>query len=494
MYYKELKAGKNFITESIIFDPDLSNVDYSKEFKLPEYGNEILCFYKRRSEDKKVWTCPLVTKISRVKFDNSVKIFITETKFCWASLKGNKWRGKGITYCIRIDENNVPYFTVNGKFIYRFYQDFSNIFQKCRAYLRNLGLTLLNNIDVPLDVNEYYYRRNFKIQQMPAAKKVIKEIYYSRTSSQAKARIRYQLNKGDTAKAVELFLKGSYPKSIRKYFLNNTRHWYLLEKNSNQFDRDTGIDNLEEISILSALLKLVDINLIVRCLNNDIDPKYCYNLTLRLDHQYDFKTIMNYYFNQRLAENQRPFYSVYNDYYRDASFAYNSLKYEFNVISKVNRQESIKEYHDRLTRELSFQTEQKESFKTAKYKETWKSKLKVYETSSYKVRPLTTIYEMKAIGDYMNICVGSYMESQSNNKLEIAVVEDSENNYVACLEILNQELVQAKLKYNSPLCNNTTIQNIVLSWCRLNNFKVKTKDVKDKDNVELSYNYRNFFI
>ena len=203
---------------------------------------------------------------------------------------------------------------------------------------------------------------------------------------------------------------------------------------------------------------------------------------------------MNYYFNQRLAENQRPFYSVYNDYYRDASFAYNSLKYEFNVISKVNRQESIKEYHDRLTRELSFQREQRESFKNAKYKETWKSKLKVYETSSYKVRPLTTIYEMKAIGDYMNICVGSYMESQSNNKLEIAVVEDSENNYVACLEILNQELVQAKLKYNSPLCNNTTIQNIVLSWCRLNNFKVKTKDVKDKDNVELSYNYRNFFI
>ena len=94
-------------------------------------------------------------------------------------------------------------------------------------------------------------------------------------------------------------------------------------------------------------------------------------------------------------------------------------------------------------------------------------------------------------------------------KLEIAVVEDSENNYVACLEILNQELVQAKLKYNSPLCNNTTIQNIVLSWCRLNNFKVKTKDVKDKDvkdkdvkdkdvkdkdDVELSYNYCDFFI
>ena len=29
MYYKELKAGKNFITESIIFDPELSNVYYS---------------------------------------------------------------------------------------------------------------------------------------------------------------------------------------------------------------------------------------------------------------------------------------------------------------------------------------------------------------------------------------------------------------------------------------------------------------------------------
>ena len=490
MYYKELRAGKNFVTESIIFDPDLSNVDYSKEFKLPEYGNENFSFYKRSSEDKKVWTCPLVTKISRVKFDNSVKIFITETKFCWASLKGNKWRGKGITYCIRIDKNNVPYFTVNGKFIYHLYQDFSNIFEKCRTYLRNLGLTLLNNIDVPLDVNEYYYRRNLKIQQMPASKKVIKEVYYSRTASTVKAKIRYQLNKGDTVKAVELFLKGSYPKSIRKYFLNNTRHWYLLEKSSNEFAGH--VENSEEISMLSSLLKLVDINLIVRCLNNNIDPKYCYNLTLRLDNQYDFKTIMNYYINinQRLAENQRLSYFVYNDYYRDASFAYHSLKYEFNIISKVNKQESIKEYHDRLTRELSFQRDHRESLRNAKYKEPWKSKLVSCKNSGYKVRPLTTIYEMKAIGDFMGICVGSYMSSQYNNKLEIAVVEDSENNYVACLEIRDKELVQAKLKYNSPLYNNETINNIVLSWCKLNHLKINSRDINNKNaRRELSYDY-----
>lgn len=488
MYYKELRAGKNSVTESIIFDPDLSNVDYSKEFKLPEYGNENFSFYKRSSEDKKVWTCPLVTKISRVKFDNSVKIFITETKFCWASLKGNKWRGKGTTYCIRIDENNIPYFTVNGKFIYRFYQDFSNIFQKCQTYLRNLGLTLLNNIDVPLDVNEYYYRRNFKIQQIPASKKVIKEIYYSRTSSQTKAKIRYQLNKGDTAKAVELFLKGSYPKSIRKFFLNNTKYWYLLEKNSNQSDRDTGVDDLEKISILAALLKLVDINLIIRSLNNDIDPKYCYNIAIRLDDQYDFKTIMNYYINQK--QTRLPAFTMYNDYYRDAAFAYRSLKYEFNIISKVNRQESIKEYHDRLTRELSFQRDNRESLRNAKYKEPWKSKLVPCKNSGYKVRPLTTIYEMKTIGDYMNICVGSYMSSQYNNRLEIAVVEDSENNYVACLEILNRELVQAKLKYNSPLYNNETINNIVLSWCKLNHLKINSRDI-DNENArrELSYDY-----
>ena len=224
MYYKELKAGKNFITESIIFDPELSNVDYTKEFSLPEYGNENFSFYKRDSSDKKVWSCPLITKVSKVKFDNSIKIFITETKFCWASLKGNKWRGKGTTYCIRIDKNNIPYFTVNGKFSYILYKQFSNVFQKCQVYLNNLGITLLNDINAPLDVNEYYYRRNSKIHQLPASKEVIKEIYYSRTSSQTKAKIRYQLNKGDTAKAVELFLKGSYPKSVRKYFLNNTKY------------------------------------------------------------------------------------------------------------------------------------------------------------------------------------------------------------------------------------------------------------------------------
>lgn len=489
MYYKELRAGKNSVTESIIFD--LSNVDYSKEFKLPEYGNEILCFYKRSSQDKKVWTCPLVTKISRVKFDNSVKIFITETKFCWASLKGNKWRGKGTTYCIRIDENNVPYFTVNGKFIYRFYQDFSNIFQKCRTYLRNLGLTLLNNIDVPLDVNEYYYRRNFKIRELPASKKVIKEIYYSRTASTVKAKIRYQLNKGDTVKAVELFLKGSYPKSIRKYFLNNTKYWYLLEKSSNEFAGH--IENSEEISMLSSLLKLVDINLIIRCLNNDIDPKYCYNIASRLDEQYDFKTLMNYYINQK--QNQLSAFAIYNDYYRDACFAYQSLKYEFNITSKVNKHESIKEYHDRLTRELNFEREYRESLKNVKYKEPWKSRLVPCENSGYKVRPLTSIYEMKAIGQYMCICVGSYMAYQHNNQLEIAVVEDSEKNYIACLEISNREIVQAKLKYNSPIYNNKTINNIVLSWCKLNHLKINSRDIDNKDaRRDLSYNCQDLLI
>ena len=313
MYYKELRAGKNFITESIIFDPELSNVDYTKEFSLPEYGNENFSFYKRDSADKKVWSCPLITKVSKVKFDNSIKIFITEAKFCWASLKGNKWRGKGTTYCIRIDKDDTPYFTVNGKFSYILYKQFSNIFQKCQAYLNNLGITLLDDINPPLDVNEYYYRRNPKIRQLPASKEVIKAIYYSGTNSKLKAKIRYQLNKGDTMKAVELFLRGSYPKSIKKYFLNNTNHWDLLEQYFNQS---------EKISILSSLLKIIDINLIVRCLNNNIDPKHCYNIVVRLDEQYDFKTIMNYYINQRSGQNLRLSSSYYNDYYRDASFAY----------------------------------------------------------------------------------------------------------------------------------------------------------------------------
>ena len=206
-----------------------------------------------------------------------------------------------------------------------------------------------------------------------------------------------------------------------------------------------------------------------------------------LDEQYDFKTIMNYYINQK--QTRLPAFAIYNDYYRDAVFAYRSLKYEFNIISKVNKHESIKEYHDRLSRELSFQRETRKSLKSIKYKEPWISELKVFESEGYKIRPLTTIYEMKAIGDFMGICVGSYMASQYNNRLEIAVVEDSENNYVVCLEILNKEVVQAKLKYNSPLYNNKEIQDIVLSWCHLNNFKIKTRDIEDKDDVELSYDY-----
>ena len=50
---------------------------------------------------------------------------------------------------------------------------------------------------------------------------------------------------------------------------------------------------------------------------------------------------MNYYINQK--QTRLPAFAMYNDYYRDAAFAYRSLKYEFNIISKVNKQESIKE-------------------------------------------------------------------------------------------------------------------------------------------------------
>ena len=129
------------------------------------------------------------------------------------------------------------------------------------------------------------------------------------------------------------------------------------------------------------------------------------------------------------------------------------------------------------------------------YKEPWKSRLVPCDNSGYKVRPLTTIYEMKAIGQYMCICVGSYMAYQHNNQLEIAVVEDSEKNYIACLEISNREIVQAKLKYNSPIYNNKTINNIVLSWCKLNHLKINSRDIDNKDaRRDLSYNCQDLLI
>ena len=459
MYYKEIKIQKHFKSESINFRPDLSEVNYKDDFKLPLYGNEQFMFYKRNTKDKKVWTCPLVTKITKTVFDNCIKIFITETNFCYAAKKGNKWVGDSKTYCIRLGFDGIPYFTLDKKFSSRAFSDFINCFRKCKIYLSNLNIDLLNDVEIPQSLKNYFYQRNPKLRELPASQRVLEEIYYCDyyTDKNLKARIRYHLKKGNTKKATEHFLRGTYPKSIRKYFLNNIDNWDILKKKD----------------LIEFYLKNISIDDLVFVLNKTHDAAEVFKIYLKFNKRYSLKHILKDFVNTR-------FDSLYIDAYR----CFSTLKFEYNLEYFPGNKESIKEYHDRVSDMLSTLRATRRSNLEERYKEDVTSQLLTQEYEGYTIRPLKNIFEMKDIGNHMHICVGGYMRYQYEKRLEIAVVIDPEGKYTACLEIVKESIIQAKLSRNYLVSSDEFICGIVTQWAEYNKLKITTPDMQqNSDNV-----------
>lgn len=104
-------------------------------------------------------------------------------------------------------------------------------------------------------------------------------------------------------------------------------------------------------------------------------------------------------------------------------------------------------------------------------------------------------FELKYIGDTMHHCVFSYFDKLiSNNNTTYIVSIFKENEPIVCIEVRNKrffnsetslfedldkkEIVQAKLKYNSPVFNNKELNDIVLEFAQLNDLEISTQDVK----------------
>lgn len=73
--------------------------------------------------------------------------------------------------------------------------------------------------------------------------------------------------------------------------------------------------------------------------------------------------------------------------------------------------------------------------------------------------------ELIECGVNMNICVGSYVDRLVSKKLEIFFVKDIAGEYVACLEVRKDRLVQAKLEKNKCVSTNPVIYQFVKDWC-----------------------------
>jgi hypothetical protein len=86
--------------------------------------------------------------------------------------------------------------------------------------------------------------------------------------------------------------------------------------------------------------------------------------------------------------------------------------------------------------------------------------------------------ELLEAGHTLHNCVASYGMHMVDNKLWIVLVADDKGGLAACLEIKQNELIQAKLDRNMPVSSNAEINNAILAWSTEAGIKINTSDIK----------------
>lgn len=74
-------------------------------------------------------------------------------------------------------------------------------------------------------------------------------------------------------------------------------------------------------------------------------------------------------------------------------------------------------------------------------------------------------------------CVRTYAKRVVARQCDIVLMTDDKGLLRACLEIREGALVQAKLKYNTPVRDDAEINAAIVDWCGKTRLKIKTRDV-----------------
>lgn len=88
-----------------------------------------------------------------------------------------------------------------------------------------------------------------------------------------------------------------------------------------------------------------------------------------------------------------------------------------------------------------------------------------------------TANKMRCIGREMIICVGSYAERAARKQCTIVAVKNTDDEYVCCIELRENDAYQVKGFNNHLLARNTELHNAVYAWMldnKINGAKSKT--------------------
>lgn len=87
--------------------------------------------------------------------------------------------------------------------------------------------------------------------------------------------------------------------------------------------------------------------------------------------------------------------------------------------------------------------------------------------------------ELRAAGEELHNCVGGYGDRILRNRCNVVFMTDDSGKPLACLEVANGCLIQAKLKFNRPVSKDARANGAVIDWCKATGIEIATHDVRE---------------
>lgn len=87
--------------------------------------------------------------------------------------------------------------------------------------------------------------------------------------------------------------------------------------------------------------------------------------------------------------------------------------------------------------------------------------------------------ELRAAGEELHNCVGGYGKRILQNMCNVVFMTDDSGKLLACLEVANGRLIQAKLKFNCPVSKDARANGAVIDWCEAAGIEIATYDVRE---------------
>lgn len=299
-------------------------------------------------------------------------------------------------------------------------------------------------------------RSNKFLKDLPWTQAQMSNLYnthhlYPEELAKQREKILVQLRKGNTKKAVNLCFHGyDYPKSIKKILIRQGP----LDYTKSRYEFLThAVDKYGVDLVRSCLLAApYAFECLLDCIDLGFSPKHVLNVAA-VDHHI-LRDVLRLHgmVSERVQVTFNPNLRDYHDY----------LDHIYRTLNPRNRNFGV-DY-----------TEVFESVDTSKeYEEV--------STDKYIFRSPKTANELILVGRDLNICVGSYRKHFFVKTLDIVLVTDLEDNYIGCIEINSNHVVQAKLKYNRKFSSNADVYSAMVAWMELMEVTPHTTDLGEGD-------------